>query len=284
QFSVTGVAGACCSPNGTCTITSPSNCTAPNTYLGDNSLCNNAGFAQSGTANLFEDISADAGATQFTLGDDTLSAIQPIGFTFNYFGTAQTQLYVDSNGWIGFDSTGVTAVNSRGNLLFPNAAVPNNMIAPYWDDLNQVAAPAGTISLEMLGTAPTRRLVVEWKNIVTFGTTNPNTFEVVLFEGSDVIEFRYGAIQPSTTAFNTGLENGAGTLGANVSPGSLGSGGDSANLRFTPQAQCSLGACCLGVGNCTTTNAATCTGSLGGQYQGDGTSCTSNPCTQPGAC
>jgi spore coat protein A len=53
-------------------------------------------------------------------------------------------------------------------------------------------------------------------------------------------------------------------------------------VQFTPPA--SFGACCIASGECRVTDAAACA-TLGGTFQGSGTSCTPNPCAQPpGAC
>ncbi len=43
------------------------------------------------------------------------------------------------------------------------------------------------------------------------------------------------------------------------------------------------GACCFGDGTCLVLTSADCS-TQGGSYQGDGTDCTPNPCSQPGAC
>jgi spore coat protein A len=53
-------------------------------------------------------------------------------------------------------------------------------------------------------------------------------------------------------------------------------------IDFTPPA--STGACCFGDGNCQILSSTDCT-NQGGAYEGDGTSCSPNPCPQPqGAC
>jgi hypothetical protein len=53
-------------------------------------------------------------------------------------------------------------------------------------------------------------------------------------------------------------------------------------IDFTPPAN--TGACCFGDGNCQILSSADCT-TQGGAYEGDGTTCSPNPCPQPeGAC
>src|SRR6185369_11851275 len=93
---------------------------------------------------------------------------------------------------------------------FPDPATPNDMIAPYWDDWNPGAG--GDVFYLTLGNAPNRRLVVMWNQVLHFGTTNTATFEVVLFETTNNIEFRYAATNPTDTP-TIGIENFAGAIG-----------------------------------------------------------------------
>src|SRR5919198_3919218 len=48
----------------------------------------------------FDDIAATG--TRLPLGDDQVSAALPLGFAFNLYGAAYTQVYVTSNGFLSF--------------------------------------------------------------------------------------------------------------------------------------------------------------------------------------
>src|SRR5262245_19395344 len=48
----------------------------------------------------FEDISGTG--TGFVLGDDQVSAAIPLGFSFNFYGSAYTDVHVASNGFLTF--------------------------------------------------------------------------------------------------------------------------------------------------------------------------------------
>ena len=55
-------------------------------------------------------------------------AMIPIGFSFNYFGTDYTSVFVGTNGYLAFAATG--GGSATGCMLDP--AVPNEIIAPLW--------------------------------------------------------------------------------------------------------------------------------------------------------
>ena len=65
--------------------------------------------------------------------DDQVYGPFNIGFTFKFYGNDYTQFYINSNGQVLFGAGspfGMTAVD------IPNSALPNNYIAPFWDELS----------------------------------------------------------------------------------------------------------------------------------------------------
>ena len=80
----------------------------------------------------FSWVDATAGGTRLTLADDAQASVA-LPFTFRYFGQPFTSLAVSSNGFLVFGPSPATAwVNSP----LPNTALPNGVVAAYWDDLN----------------------------------------------------------------------------------------------------------------------------------------------------
>src|SRR6185503_16179881 len=67
-------------------------------------------------------------------------------------------------------------------------------IAPYWDHL--MVGTNGKVHSRVLGTAPNRKLVVEWQNmqLPRSGSSGPGsaTFQCWLYETTGRIEFVYG--------------------------------------------------------------------------------------------
>ena len=125
--------------------------------------------------------------------NDLASAVTAIGFTFTFNGVSYTQFSVNSNGLMRLGSSVVT--NTAANSLASSSDLPK--IAPYWDDLKTVV---GTVRSKVLGSTPTRTLVVDW-NVTIVNTNTTAQFQAWLFEGSNNIQFVYGA----GTATNAGL-------------------------------------------------------------------------------
>ena len=111
-----------------------------------------------------------------------------------------------------------------GSALFGNTSLPSGafeqvpVLFPYWDDLD-LSTTGGGIYTNLVGVAPTRQFVVEWrgKRFDDPGVTQTLNFGVVFNENSSVIEFRYPQTGSSPTAPNgsdatVGAQNGA-TLG-----------------------------------------------------------------------
>jgi hypothetical protein len=214
--------GACAFSSGCSTLTAAACAAAGGAYNGDNSPCADVGYTASVLPFTFDDIAASGTAISFSNLDDGGATISP-GFPFTYFGSVYTQVGVSTNGYLRF---------GQGDLDFPlprstpDTRRPNNIIAPRWSNLNlDPATPSvaggGSVRWQVLGAAPTRRLVVQWTNVRQFGFTDTNTFQAVLFEGDGSIEFRYLTVQPA--AFNgqlvAGLENFDGTRGTTVAAG-----------------------------------------------------------------
>jgi hypothetical protein len=213
--------GACCLPDGTCLDgVSQLACEGQGgTYQGDNSACGGGfvGYSISPCGNAFEDISGTG--TPLFLTDDSGSVV-PIGFTFNFFGVDQATIGVCSNGYLTFGPV----LTDFTNDPIPSAATPNDMIAPLWDDFNPGAG--GQVYHQTLGAAPNRRFIAQWHNVPQFAAADSNTFQAVLFEGSNTINFRYGVVTAEAVAgdYSIGVENVDGTQGASV-PGNTAANG-----------------------------------------------------------
>jgi gliding motility-associated-like protein len=122
------------------------------------------------------------------LTDDAVSAAQPIGFTFCFYGNNYTQFYIGSNGWISFSPGQPVTFTSAA---IPNAAgnVPKNCIMGPWQDWHPGIAGGPYIRYTTQGVAPNRRLIVSFNQIPFFQcTATRGTFQIILYEGSNVIE------------------------------------------------------------------------------------------------
>lgn len=120
-------------------------------------------FTSSGVPN-FVDLSAEAGATTLTLFDDQVSSAIPIGFSFDFYGTTYSSVYVSSNGFISFLSGQGSGCCSGQNL--PSTSFPNGVIAGWWEDLNP--PQGGSIYYMTRGTAPAREFIVHFLDVSHF--------------------------------------------------------------------------------------------------------------------
>src|SRR4029079_14849382 len=76
-------------------------------------------------------VDASSGADLGVHADDGFAPVS-LPFPFSLYGQPLTTLYVSSNGFI---SSGSAEADGYFNVTIPTAAVPNGLIAPFWDDL-----------------------------------------------------------------------------------------------------------------------------------------------------
>lgn len=154
--------------------------------------------------------------------DDNLSGTVslPTGFDFVFYGTTITGFKASTNGFLTLDPSVTTSSFSNSWTL----STVNRVLAPFWDDLRTNGNPSTSASLDtsmkyqILGTAPNRVLVCEWKNFESF--SNPNgtnlNFQIRLYETTDSIEFVYGSMQGFDGSTNFTWSYSLGLKGANT--------------------------------------------------------------------
>ncbi len=165
--------------------------------------------------------------------DDCLSSALPIGFSFDFFCSPQTQFLASSNGFITFDLASFSSGCCSGQTI-PDPFDPNNLIAFAWEDLNP--GSCGNISYFTTGTAPNRRLCVNYNNVCLFGSTQTVNGQIILYETTNVIEIHTTSIASNFNIMTQGIENAGGTVGYGV-PGRVAADFTATNdaWRFTPQ-------------------------------------------------
>jgi hypothetical protein len=140
----------------------------------------------------------------------------PIGFNFTFYGNVYTEFWVSENGRIMFNDP-ASAYSTE--VTIPTTDLPNNFIAPFWDNL--VISSTGNILYTTIGAAPNRKLVVQYKNMMfSSPATFLGTFSVILYETSNNIQIQYRQIIDKSSALahgssaTIGIENSDGTQGA----------------------------------------------------------------------
>lgn len=153
-------------------------------------------------------------ATTGPTGDNGIASA-PIGFTVRYAGTNYTSAVISTNGWISLNGSSGTSTWDNANLFA--TADPNTTLAPWWDDLND--DNTSSVSYKTEGSAPNRVFTTEWNRVKTYigATTKARiSFQVKLYETTNVIEFSYGAFESGTQnageSASIGLEDATGGI------------------------------------------------------------------------
>jgi hypothetical protein len=110
-------------------------------------------------------------------------------FAFSLAGASVSSgalLYVSSNGVLHTDSS----IAPYTNVAIPSSSAPNGFAAPFWDDLYFAT---GGVYYETQGPSGGRVLVIEWSSAGHYSATSDTfSFQVRVYEGTNVVEFHYG--------------------------------------------------------------------------------------------
>ena len=134
-------------------------------------------------------------AQSLNLGDDETASIPtPFPIYFPQNTQAFNQLFINSNGVI---SAHTLPSALYANSRIPDSTLPAHSILPYWDDLRP--SGADNIYYSVVGNAPNRQLVIEWRDVPHYflrGTAF--TFQVVFSENQEDIRIQYQDVSESS--------------------------------------------------------------------------------------
>ena len=133
--------------------------------------------------------SIDVLGIPLSLGDDTVAANVPLGFTFNYNGAAYTSVDVSSNGFLTFGSLNGNSYCCNG-LPLDAANTPRNSVFALWTDIIDETNPYYTTTV----VDGKKRFTLGYYGTREFDNNNINSFEIVLDE-SGRIQFNYGDLK-----------------------------------------------------------------------------------------
>ena len=151
-----------------------------------------------------------AGTNTGITSDDQNVGPFNLNFTFPSY-TNFTSIRVCSNGFASFTST---AVNYTNNPI-PTSSEPNNLVAPYWDDMNP--SSYGTVWYRQ--DATNGRFIVQWDSCAHFSTNGVYYFQAILYTGhttipDGTIDFMYKELTPGDpNSATVGIEDASGTNG-----------------------------------------------------------------------
>jgi hypothetical protein len=153
--------------------------------------------------------------------DDCVESVS-LPFTFTHMGNGYSSVTVSSNGNLQFSG----ASTAFGNVDIPNTAVPNDMLAPAWDDYDTDEASAGQGTVYFLDdSAANNRVIISWQDCSQYDLPglDANSFQVILY-GNGNAEFRYGAMN---NILNPSIAGDTVTIGYESFDGSFGGQYDS---------------------------------------------------------
>ncbi|MBD3169576.1 MAG: T9SS type A sorting domain-containing protein [candidate division Zixibacteria bacterium] len=132
-----------------------------------------------------------------------------LGFDFEFYGNTFSSINICSNGWMSFTDSTTTAYYNR---RIPHSSAPNNMIAPFWENLNP-----GLGGNVYFYTNNTDSAVISWVDVPDTHEEGEFTFQAVLVAPNSVT-FQYGDMGPEgpIDRASVGIENAAGTVGLQI--------------------------------------------------------------------
>lgn len=201
----------------------------------------------------WEDISGTGTSLTLTLDNDTLfgeSGFVNLGFNFEFFGNAYTGLSVNPHGYVTFTPGQTYNVfdyfgeNAPGYPPeFPDAILPNNLIAGYWSVLD--IRNGGQVYVEELTNAAGEKyFIIQYDSVPHFTNSTldnpaPVSFQIKLYEQSNQIEIHYRSAvgnlntdRESSLNHRVGIENADGSDGTQIFEG--GGSFPLSAIRFTP--------------------------------------------------
>ena len=110
----------------------------------------------------------------------------PFGFTFYFYGVPYSGVWINSNGNM--------TLNDE-NPSWMGTEIPKgfySIIAPLYGDFNP--AFDGDVYYSTLGEPGSRRFVVTWHVVPEYFDEGSNTFQAVLYEGTNLIQFGYNGL------------------------------------------------------------------------------------------
>jgi len=155
----------------------------------------------------FEWIDISGVGNYLAMSDDDNQGPFSIGFNFPFYGNMFNAIRICSNGWLSFTST--TTIYT--NVSIPNSAEPNNLVAPWWDDMNASAGGAVYYYYD----EDNAQFIVSYEGVPYWSGGGSSTFQVILYPDGKM-KFQYDVMDPGTHGLNSatiGIEDAGGAIG-----------------------------------------------------------------------
>jgi len=144
--------------------------------------------------------------TPLNLEDDDYEEVS-LPWSFPFYGVNKTSLKISSNGYLTFGIDG----SDYSNDPIPDPTEPNDLIAPFWDDLN----PESGGQIYYYYDDANERFIVEWYEVPHYFYGGPYTFEAILYPDGHML-FQYLSMVSRTDEATIGIENSDASIGLQV--------------------------------------------------------------------
>lgn len=138
--------------------------------------------------------------------DEGIAGPFSLGFNFKFYGNNKSNIYISSNGLILFNTISSDIFT---NASIPTPSIPNEYIAPFWDDLDGTSQ--GTVHYKQ----EPNKFIVQFTNWQKYSATGSLTFQIVLHSNGK-INFYYNNMNATLNSATVGIENSAGAVGLQV--------------------------------------------------------------------
>ena len=162
-----------------------------------------ASYSFSASSGTFSSISSTGTSASGAISDDITQTGISIGFSFTFCGTSYTTLSACSNGFLSLSNTsGSPYSNATSNITGAG------MLMPFWDDLKGYSGTSNAY-YQTSGSAPNRTFTFEWNDWGVDGTggSGYSTFQVILHETTNTIQYVYSPISYSSMSATIGIAN-----------------------------------------------------------------------------
>lgn len=154
-------------------------------------------FAGLEVAATFTDISGTGNNLATVSNCDDCDEAVTMPFNFTFYGVSSNLLNVGANGYVQHGGSPGGSGTDFSNEDLPTAETGRSIL-PFWDDLR--TDTSGDVFFETVGAVGSRQFIIQWQDVAHFSCGGASTFQIVLFEGTNNIQFNY----QDTTFSDTG--------------------------------------------------------------------------------
>ncbi len=143
--------------------------------------------------------------TPLNLADDGFANVS-LPFGFSFYGATKNSVIISNNGYLTFGSDG----SDRNNDEIPDPNSPNDIIAPFWDNLQSTGG-----NVYHYYDSANGRFIVQYHNVTGHGDPDTHTFQVILQTNGQIL-FQYLTLGETLDRCTVGIENASGSTGLQV--------------------------------------------------------------------